>query len=61
MNYSSIDVRPKSGSVGAEILGVNLNKEISSFKKIKLKINPNGIANWAPIIIGATIDVKLSA
>ena len=29
MNYSLIDVRPKSGSVGAEIFGVDLNKEIS--------------------------------
>ena len=25
MNYSLIDVRPKSGSVGAEIFGVDLN------------------------------------
>ena len=45
MNYSSIDVRPKSGSVGAEILGVNLNKEISSkqFNEIKAAFGQFGV------------------
>ena len=33
---------------------------ILSFKKIKLKINPNGIASCAPITIGATKEVLLN-
>ena len=37
MNYSLIDVRPKSGSVGAEIFGVDLNKEISKEQFLQIR------------------------
>ena len=37
MNYSLIDVRPKSGSVGAEIFGVDLNKEISKEQFLEIR------------------------
>ena len=37
MNYSLIDVRPKSGSVGAEIFGVDLNKEITEEQFLEVK------------------------
>ncbi len=45
MNYLSIEVRPKSGSVGAEIFGVNLNKDMSSkqFNEIKLAFGQFGV------------------
>ena len=37
MNYSLIDVRPKSGSVGAEIFGVDLSKEISKEQFLEIR------------------------
>ena len=37
MNYSLIDVRPKSGFVGAEIFGVDLNKEISKEQFLEIR------------------------
>lgn len=37
MNYSLIDVRPKSGFVGAEIFGVDLNKEISKEQFLQIR------------------------
>ena len=37
MNYSLIDVRPKSGSVGAEIFGVDLSKEISKEQLLQIR------------------------
>lgn len=37
MNYSLIDVRPKSGSVGAEIFGIDLNKEITEEQFLEVK------------------------
>ena len=37
MNYSLIDVRPKSGAVGAEIFGVDLNKEISKEQFLQIR------------------------
>ena len=45
MTYSSIGVRPKSGALGAEILGVNLNKEISTkqFNEIKAAFGQFGV------------------
>ena len=45
MNYSLIDVRPKSGSVGAEIFGIDLNKEISEeqFSEVKSAFRQFGV------------------
>lgn len=37
MKYSLINVRPKSGSVGAEIFGVDLNKELKEEQFLEVK------------------------
>ena len=44
-----------------KMINIHLSNEIFSLRNIKLKIRPNGIASCAPIIIGATNDVKLNA
>ena len=45
MNYSLIDVRPLAGAVGAEIYGIDLNKEIpvEQFTEVKSAFNEFGV------------------
>lgn len=45
MDYSLIEVKPITGAVGAEIYGVNLNKEISKdqFKEVKKAFGQYGV------------------
>jgi taurine dioxygenase len=45
MDYSLIEVKPITGAVGAEIYGINLNKEISKdqFKEVKKAFGQYGV------------------